>query len=289
MNQSTEELHNARDGIVEGDGNYVDHLYQQRCESEWDCLLPQAQGGAGGGDRHIGIALTRLQPYSDGPVFVQQLREEGGWNAVNAAYDDPPASTEQTIHPEKYGEDEPTGVTVRDTSTDEWTTPDMGNGSVDYASFGEAGMYTMLWYPSYAETRETGAPTSVIIPVNHALMPAQNQETLDLYNYSHRYTAGWDGDKLVPYVTNTSGEDGQTAYVWKSVWDSPDDAEEFAEGYRQLLEHHDARSVEEDVWRIPEGENGFSDAFRVTVEDDRVTIVNAPTADVLGDVHDESS
>jgi hypothetical protein len=289
MNQSTRELHNARDGIIEGDGNYVDHLYQQRCESEWDCLQPQSQGGAGGGDRHIGIALTRLQPYSDGPVFVEQLREEGGWDAVNAAYDDPPASTEQTIHPEKYGEDEPTDVTVRDTSSDAWTTPDMGNGSVDYAAFGEAGLYTMLWYPSYAETQRTGAPASVVIPVNHPLAPTQNPETLDLYNYSYRYTAGWDGDKLVPYATNTSSEDGQTAYVWKSAWDSPDDAAEFAEGYRQLLEHHDARAVEEGVWRIPEGANGFSDSFRVTVEGDRVTIVNAPTVDALDDVHDESS
>ena len=290
MNQSTRELHNARDGIIEGDGNYVDHLYQQRCESEWDCLLPQEQGGAGGGDRHVGIALTRLQPYSDGPVFVEQLREEGGWDAVNAAYDDPPASTEQTIHPEKYGEDEPTEVTVRDTSSDAWTTPDMGNGSVDYASFGEAGLYTMLWYPSYAETQRTGAPASVVVPVNHPLRPAQNQETLDLYNYSYRYTEGWDGDKLVPYATDTAHEDGQTAYVWKSAWDSPEEAAEFAEGYRQLLEHHGAERVDAQTarYRIPEGANGFADAFRVTVQDDTVVIVNAPTVDALDDVHDAS-
>jgi len=287
-NQSTQELHNARDGIIEGDGNYVDHLYQQRCESEWDCLQPRDQGGAGGSDRHIGIALTRLQPYSDGPVFVQQLREAGGWDAVNAVYDDPPASTEQTIHPEKYGEDEPTDVTVRDTSTAEWSVPEMGNGSIDYAAFGEAGLYTMLWYPSYAETQRTRTPTDVVVPVNHLLAPAQNQESLDLYNYSYRYTDGWDGDKLVPYATDTSGEDGQTGYVWKSVWDSPEDAAEFAEGYRQLLEHHDAERVDAETarYRIPDGANGFADAFRVTVDGDRVTIVNAPTVDALDDVHD---
>jgi len=290
-NQSTRERHNARDGIIEGDGNYVDHLYQQRCESEWDCLQPETQGGAGGGDRHVGIALTRLQPYSDGPVFVEQLREAGGWDAVNAAYDDPPASTEQTIHPETYGEDEPTDVTVRDTSSDEWQVPDMGPGSVDYASFGEAGMYTMLWYPGYAETQRTGTPTNVVVPVNHLLAPAQNEESLDLYNYSYRYTAGWDGDKLVPYATNASREDGQTGYVWKSVWDSPEDAQEFADGYRQLLEHHGAEPVDAETarYRIPEGESGFADAFRVTVRDDRVIVVNAPTVDQLDDVHDRPS
>ncbi|SEW13511.1 Hvo_1808 family surface protein [Halobacterium jilantaiense] len=289
MNQSTQELHNARDGIIEGDGNYVDHLYEQRCNTDWDCLMPREQGGGESGtDLHIGLYAVQFQPYSDGPPFVQQLREEGGWDAVNAAYDDPPASTEQTIHPEKYGEDEPTDVTVRDTSTDEWSVPEMGNGSIDYASFGEAGMYTMLWYPSYAETQRTSTPTSVIVPVNHLLAPAQNQESLDLYNYSYRYTEGWDGDKLVPYATDTSGEDNQTAYVWKSVWDSPDEAAEFAEGYRKLLEHHDAERVDSqtDRYQIPEGANGFADAFRVTVDGDRVTIVNAPTVDALDDVHD---
>jgi hypothetical protein len=292
MNQSTRELHNARDGIIEGDGNYVDHLYQQRCESDWDCLQPQSQaGGGGGGDRHIGIALTKLQPYSDGPVFVQELRDEGGWEAVNDAYEHPPASTEQTIHTEKYREDEPTDVSVPDTSSDEWTVPDMGNGSVDYASFGEAGMYTMLWYPSYAETQATGAPTNVVIPVNHLLAPARNEETLDLYNYSHPYTAGWDGDRLVPYVTDDSLETNETAYVWKSAWDSTEDAEEFAEAYRQLLEHHGAERVDAQTarYRIPEGESAYADAFRVVTEGDRVVIVNAPTVDQLDDVHDPSN
>jgi len=293
MNQSTRELHNARDGIIEGDGNYVDHLYQQRCESDWNCLQPQAGSGSGGsdGDRHIGIALTRLQPYSDGPVFVQELREAGGWAAVNDAYENPPASTEQTIHTEKYGEDEPTDVSVPDTSTDEWTVPDVGNDSVDYASFGEAGMYTMLWYPSYAETQATGVPTSVVTPVNHLLAPAQNPDTLDLYNYSHPYTAGWDGDKLVPYVTDSSHEDNETAYVWTSVWDSDADAEEFADAYRQLLEHHGAERVDAQTlrYRIAEGDSDFADAFRVQTDGDRVTVVNAPTVDQLDDVHDPAS
>ena len=34
------------------------------------------------------------------------------------------------------------------------------------------------------------------------------------YNYSHPVTAGWAGDKLVPYVTDDSAETGETAYVW---------------------------------------------------------------------------
>jgi len=288
-NQSTQELHNAKDGIIEGDGNYVDSLYSERCGNEWDCLMPQQQGGAGGSsDRHLGIAAIKLQPYSDGPVFVEQLRDEGGWDAVNEVYEQPPKSTEQTIHPEKYGEDAPTTVNVADSSTADWSVPDMGNGSVDFAQFGEAGLYSMLWYPSYAETVETGSLTNVVIPYRHFVGPVQNDAPLDLYNYSYNYTDGWDGDKLVPYVTENSQETNETAYVWKTAWDSGAEASEFAKGYERLLEHHDAERVDgtENVWRIAEGDNGFADAFRVVVSGDTVTIVNAPTVDQLDDVHD---
>ena len=48
------------------------------------------------------ILETALFPYQTGATFVQVLHTEGGYDAVNAAYDDPPESTEQIIHPELY-------------------------------------------------------------------------------------------------------------------------------------------------------------------------------------------
>jgi len=50
-------------------------------------------------------------PYLAGGAFVEHLYRRGGWRAVNAAYDAPPASTEQILHPEKYPADAP--VTLR--------------------------------------------------------------------------------------------------------------------------------------------------------------------------------
>ncbi|AKH96773.1 Hvo_1808 family surface protein [Halanaeroarchaeum sulfurireducens] len=268
---NTEETHNARMGIVEGDANYVDYRYEQ------EFIEDDENGSAGGSDVHLGLLALRSQPYSDGPVFVDERYEEGGWDAVNAVYDDPPQSTEQTIHTEKYRTDEPTEVRIDDRSAAAWAVPDLGNGSVDYAQFGEAGMYVMLWYPSY-ETKQ-----DVVIPLNNFL---DTDGEVDLYNYDHRYSAGWDGDRLLPYTTNDSAETGETGYVWKSVWDSETEATQFLDGYHQLLEHHNAEPVPErpNTYRISEGE--FADAFYVEQSGETVVIVNAPTVEELTEVRE---
>lgn len=41
-------------------------------------------------------------PYDYGQIFVEYLFDRGNWAEVNKAYDDPPVSTEQILHPAKY-------------------------------------------------------------------------------------------------------------------------------------------------------------------------------------------
>jgi hypothetical protein len=43
-----------------------------------------------------------VAPYTDGLAFTHALRRSGGWAAVDAAWRDLPASSEQILHPEKY-------------------------------------------------------------------------------------------------------------------------------------------------------------------------------------------
>jgi heme-degrading monooxygenase HmoA len=46
---------------------------------------------------------TVMFPYGYGPSFLQQAwKRKPSWDAVNAIYADPPESTEQIMHPEKY-------------------------------------------------------------------------------------------------------------------------------------------------------------------------------------------
>jgi len=285
-NATTIEEGSATNGIVEGDANYVDYLYQERCADEWNgtCIMPErAESGSNAdADIHVGLYQIRYQPYADGPDFVRDIHESEGWEAVNAIYDNPPASTEQTIHPEKYGEDEPTSVSLDDTSDDRWRPLEI-NGSNNYASFGEAGLFVALWYPSY----ETNGAIAVIPRDAHFNVVGGSLYEFDPYDYDHRYTAGWDGDKLVPYVTDESAETNETGYVYKTIWDSPDEAEEFQYGYEQLLEFHDAASVDgyENVYRIPDSKE-FNDAFYLNRTGETFTIVNAPSVEELSAVRE---
>jgi hypothetical protein len=48
------------------------------------------------------ISETMTFPYLRGMVFCARLTNEGGWKAVDDAYKNPPVSTEQILHPDKY-------------------------------------------------------------------------------------------------------------------------------------------------------------------------------------------
>ncbi|HEV8572188.1 MAG TPA: hypothetical protein VGR49_03935 [Actinomycetota bacterium] len=48
------------------------------------------------------LARTMLFPYLEGLLFVCELQVEGGWDAVDAAYREPPTTSAQILFPERY-------------------------------------------------------------------------------------------------------------------------------------------------------------------------------------------
>ncbi|MGC8641771.1 MAG: hypothetical protein ACP5XB_18035 [Isosphaeraceae bacterium] len=48
------------------------------------------------------ITETMTFPYLRGMVFCVKLTNDGGWKAIDEAYKNPPVSTEQILHPDKY-------------------------------------------------------------------------------------------------------------------------------------------------------------------------------------------
>ncbi|WP_440766873.1 Hvo_1808 family surface protein [Natronorubrum sp. DTA7] len=259
----------AEIGLTEGEANYIPHLYDRRCGEEWQCLAEYERPPAtnlGGTPFNAGLFLSIYAPYSEGPPFVDHLRDRGGWAAVDDAYDDRPASTSQLIHPERYPDDWPVDVEVPDRSSDDWE-PFTRGSEPRTETVGEATLFAALWTNNAVDRWLTDGATE-----------------LSPYNYSYPATDGWAGDTIQVY--HDADDEDRTGHVWYLAWESDDDADEFAAVYRTLLENRGATAVEraDDVYRIEDGE-AFAGAYRVTVDGDTVEIVGAPTVDDIEAIH----
>ena len=62
-------------------------------------------GGARLGEAPPILSESLIFPYFRGLIFCATLTNRGGWAAVDAAYRNPPLSTEQVMHPDKYLKD----------------------------------------------------------------------------------------------------------------------------------------------------------------------------------------
>jgi hypothetical protein len=146
------------------------------------------------------IANELIFPYQQGEVFVRALYDVGGWERVNAAYANPPHSTEQILHPQRYLDgDMPQSVTLDSADAPaDWTLVDQG-------VFGE--FYLRQWLQSGGTLEEA---------------------TITLTDAA----TGWGGDAYQVYRS----EDGSLAWALLIAWDSPRDAEQFASFVEQQAE-----------------------------------------------------
>jgi hypothetical protein len=188
----------AYSGLAEGDATLTMERYLT------EKLTPAERVDAGlaaAGDRtpqrNAAPAVIResmLFPYQEGLRFVRALYQQGGWAAVNRAYGDPPDSTEQVLHPERYlgNRDRPQAVDVPDLSGR------LGGGwrSGVELSFGELDARLLLQGELAATAAAEGA-------------------------------AGWDGGRL-----RTFQRGGSTALALRTVWDSTAEATQFCAAMR---------------------------------------------------------
>jgi len=155
-------------------------------------------------------------PYIDGNCFVVRSTVENMMAALMVTPKDadlqhmfrnPPTSSEQVLHPEKYWEEEhfdaPVAVELADRSAD------LGSGwsLVDTDTMGELGC---------AAVSMKRLPTAMEVSMGSARMVAPS-------------SAGWGGDQYRTYLH----EDGACLMQWSTVWDSEEDAREFAEAMRE--------------------------------------------------------
>lgn len=188
--------------LVEGDATATMTLFMQDIAQDNPMLLVGVllQGYSIGAftlpeDAPAFIITEQMFAYESGMGFVNRLRVEGGWPLVDAAYDNPPLSTEQILHPVKYLENEAPQVV---------TLPDM--------------------------TDSLGAGWELIIdrPLGEFYLRSHLKTQLDSTT-ANAAAAGWGGDV---YHIYTNAETGQRAWALRLVWDTPEDAAAFAAAYQ---------------------------------------------------------
>ena len=131
-------------------------------------------------------------PYTYGETFVRALYEEGGQAAIDAAFANPPVSTEQILHPERYRSGDMPQIVSLPPLTDTLGT-------------GWRLVYEEVW--GEFSTRYT---LSQQVPAEEAKTAAE----------------GWGGDRYAVYYRES---DGALVLAWRIVWDTPADAEEFVD------------------------------------------------------------
>ncbi len=184
----------ARLSLVEGDATTSMTLWAL------DHLTPQqlAAVGRGGAPDLAGIPAWMVRqlafPYTAGANFVARLYASGGFAAVDAAFRQPPISTEQVIHYDKYvANEKPVAVSLPAVAAM------LGSGWTEASSSAEGEATIDIWLTGLGA--EAGA----------ASLAAQ----------------GWGGDRLMV----DTGPAGSFALAWKLTWDSPADAREFRQTY----------------------------------------------------------
>ncbi len=169
-----------------------------------------------------------LFPYTYGQPFVSTVFTGGDFRAVRGLFDDPPASTEQILHPYKYfgTRDRPTRIALEGlagTLGPRWR-------RLGRSELGEAGTGWLLRHHGVEMSEAYGA------------------------------ARGWDGDAFV--LLERHAEEGTTGapgegLVWVSTWDSEAHAHRFrktfADALREALGRPDAHLPGGAHWTRPDG------------------------------------
>lgn len=185
-----------------------------------------------------------LFPYEQGFAFVEYLFNNGGFEAIDAAYQNVPVSTEQILHPERYPWDQPQPVVL----------PNLENLlGEDWILFDQNVMGEWFTYLILSQSH------------NEAYRLAEDEAA--------SAAAGWGGDAYAFYLNETTDD---VIFILDMVWDTSEDADEF---YSSLVRYANLRWAEGDLqisgfstWQ------GIEGTIVITQEDDRTLWIIAPNA-----------
>ncbi len=159
---------NAHQALVEGDATfamYDDMLSRTASVHVWQLpnlavIKRQVQAGMRSPENRALAAAPRylrdtlLSAYVDGMIFIDALYHHGGYAEVDHAFANPPATTEQILHPDKYLAGEG-GQAVPVPAVKAAT--DAGWREVTHGTLGELGLDVFLGHLAGGPTGDPGA------------------------------------------------------------------------------------------------------------------------------------
>ena len=194
------------DALLAGFGYLSGFLNEENITQVNDLVVGSIDEARSNLTEEIPVAIMEqlLFQYYGGVSFVSRYLSEQGWVGINQIYADPPLSTEQVLHPEKYidNPDPPTRISLGDLSSlfsSRWT-------QIEDNILGEL-MVQVLFTEFISKNRGTSV------------------------------AKGWDGDRFIAF------RDGdKVSFIWASIWDSTEDAKEFSENYKKLSSNKHPKS-----------------------------------------------
>jgi hypothetical protein len=213
----------ARTALVEGDASLVmfDYSTGHTLESvpETGQALAAALKSDSGGSELPGVAEMAAAPawlrdslefgYVDGYLFCLDVRRKGGQELLDSAFTtDPPRSSEQILHPEKWHtrRDDPILLPWPNL-----TAALPGSRKLAEGQLGELGIITLLHEAAKARSM---SPKPTVA------------------------AAGWGGDHFAVYT-----KDGRRLLAWLTEWDTGKDARELRAAAQSLGEGWDVRQI----------------------------------------------
>ena len=181
--------------------------------------------------------------YTGGSRLINQLREEGGWQAVDALFHDPPSTMEQILHSDKRAIGE-TPVELTDlTRLEQALAADWSAPFVD--RLGELYVRQFL------------------------------QDTLGPDDDVDSAAAGWGGDQLSVWTDRT--DESNVLAAWQLVFDDERHHAEAWRAFRQWIVVHSEGEAHEAVGRPAVGWDGPAGAVRLVEQGESIWLIAAET------------
>jgi hypothetical protein len=203
--KDNDDMVSAHMAVLEGDATVaMQNVYKR--SMQWKTALTDFQNAMAQDKDKLTRAPryfrdTLMFSYQEGSAFIEELRRVGGQPLVDRAFQKPPTTTAQILHPEKFhaAREEPV-------PSEPEATPPPGWRRLTANAVGEFGVIVLL--------RQFGHEADAAAVAR-----------------------GWRGDRFRTF----EAADGDGWLYWRSVWTSEAAARRFANAYRDVITSKNAR------------------------------------------------